>query len=148
MNKTKFAAAAVVAASTLAACGSSFACGAGKVLFEDKLQAPSQNWGVSDFGKEAAFSKNGLTLKLPPDRTWAVTNQTAAYKDYELCVNAAIQDSAGDTGQSAFTVTFWKLDDNNKYSLYISSYGIYSVQRTQYGTLLPPVPWTKTAAIK
>lgn len=145
MNRTRIVAALVGAAGLALASSSAFACGSGKILFEDKFDKLDPSWGIT-LGDGWSVGQ-GLKATLKPNDSYEYLNQTSLYDDYEICMTVAVQFTGDDSADPY--IVFWGADNDNFYEAGVGAhYGKYSVWRKQRSKWLNPVAWTETAAVK
>lgn len=124
-----------------------FACGAGKIIFEDKFQTLDQSWGIASDDK--SFFVDAGTVVLRPDASylkWPLS-QSDYYGDVNVCAEINIVDTPS-PDQTLAGVLFWAADYDNMYLFNVSSLGTFSVQRRTHGKWLTPIHWTATSSIK
>jgi hypothetical protein len=124
---------------------SAFACGSGKILFEDKFANLDPSWGIT-LGDGWSVGQ-GLKMTMKPGDYNTYLNQTSLYDNYEVCLTVSAQ-LTGDDSVDPYVI-FWGTDSDNFYEAGVSPhYGKYSVWRKQHDKWLSPVNWTVTPAVK
>jgi hypothetical protein len=146
MNRVRLIAALFGAAVlAVASSGSALACGAGKLLFEDKFDKLDPAWGITL--KDGWSVGQGLKMTLKPNDAETFLNQASLYDNYEVCMTVASQFTGDDTTDPY--VIFWGADSDNFYEAGVGAhYGKYTVWRKQHAKWLNPVAWTETPTVK
>jgi hypothetical protein len=128
----------------LASCPA-WACGDGKVLFQDTFQTLNPTW---TFTADTARSNgaDGLSYVLKPGAGNAKLNNASLYDDYEVCATFEDEETSGDS--AGFSAWVWGVDTDNGYGVSVApgpgTYQVFRVQRNKY---LAQTPWTEDPAI-
>lgn len=148
MGSLKFSACCIgLVCGSLAMIQSAAACGAGKVLFEDKFASLDPSWNMSATNDTRSVGPDGLSFKMKPNTAYTYLNQTGFYDDYEVCADVVMQFDAKSNGYLG--IAFWGVDNDNLYILDVSPIvGQFAVYRGQKGKFLQPIKWGGSAAIK
>ncbi len=129
----------------LAWSASAFACGSGKILFEDKFSSLDPSWGIT-LGDGWAVGQ-GLKMTMKPNDSNLYLNQASLYDNYEVCMTVTSQFTGDDTIDPY--IVFWGADTDNLYEAGVGAhYGKYTVWRKQRAKWLNPVAWTESSAVK
>ena len=100
----------------LAWSGSAFACGSGKILFEDKFSNLDPSWGIT-LGDGWSVGQ-GLKMTMKPNDSDLYLSQASLYDNYEVCMTVTSQFAGDDTVDitgltSDHRIVFHSGDGNN-----------------------------------
>jgi hypothetical protein len=145
-GETRPTLAATIAAWSLAvgAASPAFACGSGKVLYEEKFAAfPAWIAAVP----EKAVGANGLVITESTANTTWYQGPPDAYGSAEFCMTVSAQASGSDVAAAGVAVYVFNAD--NYYRVAVSNIsGQFSVERRMAGQWTVMMPYTSNPAIR
>lgn len=120
------------------------ACGAGKVLLEDKFDS-LDGWG--NLTSDVSVKNNTMLVTQPPGRWYRFFNQTDFFTNVNICVEASIVAAGEITYHPYLSLLFWRVN-SDQYRFTVSGNGQYFIGRDWNGRTTFPRSWTASDRLK
>jgi hypothetical protein len=143
-GKSRLAVSAIIALSLVAGARSpAFACGGGKLLYEEKF-ATIPAWAS---GSDKSAGPNGLTITENAANTTWFTGPPDPYGNAEICVTVSAQ--GPESVDATAGLAFYFFNSENYYRAAVSNIaGTFLVERRQAGQWVTVIPFSSSPAIR
>jgi|SRR5579872_3950429 len=143
INPSRLALAAIVALPFAGMASPSFACGAGKLLYEEKF-ATLPAWAS---GPDKSAGANGLTITENVANTTWFAGPPDGYANTEICVTVSAQGPESVDATAGMAVYFF--NSENYYRVAVSNVsGTFIVERRLAGQWVTIIPFSSSPAIR
>lgn len=124
------------------------ACGAGRVLFEDRFTDHDPMWGTKD--GQVAIADGQAAFDPTPGTPTLRWNRAFVFDDLDACASVRLAAVTGDPTASYAGLLFWVQDSRNYYQAVIAPNGYFTVARIVDGKVVAkrPIAWMKVGAVK